>query len=161
MDKIKKIWGENKVLFVLAMILIICFGVLAGVAIVYGYGTNDTNYESLAKIQDGVLSKAENTIKEKERVTKVSVNLKRKTVYISIDFSEGTTMDEAKAVATSSLEVFSEKDLKEADLSFVITVPGNSGFTLWGARNTHGSGEIMWGNYNLDNLKKETKEVTE
>ena len=158
MDKLKKIWGENKVLFVLAMILVICLGVLVGVAIVYGYGTNDSNYETPAKIENGVLSNVVSTLKANEKVTDATATLKRKTVYITIKYSEGTTLDEAKLIAATAIPLFDDNTLKEADLSFTIIISGNNSITLWGAKNTHGSGDIVWGNYNIKNTSEKEKE---
>lgn len=158
MEKLKKIWRENKVLLVLAVILVICLIVLVSVAIAYGYGTNDSSYETPAKLEDKVLTNTKNKIDESEKVKSSSVILKRKTIYISIVFDETTTLDEAKAIASSSLEVYSENQLKETDLSFSIIKEGENGFTLWGARNIHGSGEIIWGNYNINtNVEKENE----
>ena len=44
MKKIKKVWEENRVLMVLAIILVICLIIFAGVAITYFYGSSDNVY---------------------------------------------------------------------------------------------------------------------
>lgn len=159
MNKIKKIWRENKVLLVLAIVLIICLVVFSGVAIYYFYGSSDSVYGNRLDItKDVSLNKKtlENVFKELEKnetVKTADAKLKGKIVYINIDYLENTKMEDAKLFAESIISLFSEDELGVYDIQFIISVPKsetNDGFTLMGARNASGSGIVVWNNYNID-----------
>ena len=149
MNKIKKIWTENKILLVLAVILIVCLVIFLGVSIKYFYGSNSNKYGSrLDSIKDTPLSEElfkdiENKLKESESVSKVTTNLQGKVVYITISYNEGTKLDDAKNVAAEVISLFNEDELQLYDLEF--TIKSNE-FTLMGARNSNGSGTIVWAN---------------
>ena len=149
MNKIKKIWTENKILLVLAIILIVCLAIFLGVSIKYFYGSNSNKYGSrLDSIKDTPLSEElfkdiENKLKESESVSKVTTNLQGKVVYITISYNEGTKLDDAKNVAAEVISLFNEDELQLYDLEF--TIKSNE-FTLMGARNSNGSGTIVWAN---------------
>ena len=149
MNKIKKIWTENKILLVLAIILIVCLAIFLGVSIKYFYGSNSNKYGSrLDSIKDTPLSEElfkdiENKLKESESVSKVTTNLQGKVVYITISYNEGTKLDDAKNIAAEVISLFNEDELQLYDLEF--TIKSNE-FTLMGARNSNGSGTIVWAN---------------
>ena len=159
MSKIKKIWQENKVLLVLAIILTICLVVFAVVAIFYFYGGSDNVYGNRLDITKEVplnktlLKDIETELTKNESVKTTSATLKGKIVYINVDFVENTKMEDAKLVAENIISLFSEDELAVYDINFTICVDrseNSDGFTLMGARNTSGSGLVIWNNYNID-----------
>lgn len=159
MKKIQKILNENRVLLVLGIILLVCLVVVAVVSLTYFYGSSDTVYGNrLDDIKDMPLNEKlfkdiENELKEDESVKKVSTTKKGKIVYINIDFVDATKMEDAKKVAESSLELFNDDELALYDIEFTITSLSTNdfiGYTLMGARNANGLGEIVWNNYNLE-----------
>lgn len=158
MNKVKKVWNENKVLLVLGIILIICVVVVSIVALTYFYGGSDSVYgdrlkdTEKVKLNDKLFKEIESTLKENENVEKVSTITKGKIVYINISFTEGTLMDNAKTIASSVIELFNDDELNVYDIEFTITSLSTNevvGYTLMGARNANGSGEIIWNNYNI------------
>lgn len=158
MNKVKKVWNENKVLLVLGIILIICVVVVSIVALTYFYGGSDSVYgdrlknTEKVKLSDKLFKEIESTLKENENVEKVSTITKGKIVYINISFTEGTLMDDAKTIANSVIELFNDDELNVYDIEFTITSLSTNevvGYTLMGARNANGSGEIVWNNYNI------------
>ena len=157
MKKIKKVWEENKVLLVLAIILIICIVVFNIVAMTYFYGSSDNVYgnrlDSIKNLplSDKLLKEIKDTLEGNESVKKTSVTLKGKILYINIYFVDATKMDDAKKIAESTLELFNEDELKVYDIEFSINSLSTDdvvGYTLMGARNSNGSGSIIWNNYN-------------
>lgn len=159
MKKIQKILNENRVLLVLGIILLVCLVVVAVVSLTYFYGSSDTVYGNrLDDIKDMPLNEKlfkdiENELKEDESVKNVSTTKKGKIVYINIDFVDATKMEDAKKVAESSLELFNDDELALYDIEFTITSLSTNdfiGYTLMGARNANGLGEIVWNNYNLE-----------
>ena len=163
MSKIKKVWQENKVLLVLAIILIMCLVIFVVVAMVYFYGTSDNVYGNrLDVIKDTPLSKevlnnVKNNLVENESVVKEEVSLLGKILYINIEFTEKTKMEDAKKIAEKTLEVFSEEQLKKYDIQYTISVlktEKTEGYTIMGARNANGSGMVVWNNYNISEGSK-------
>lgn len=164
MKKIKKIWQENKVLLVLAIILLICLAVFMGVSLTYFYGSGTSVYGNRldvtkeTPITDELLSKIEAEAKAYEGVTDVSTALKGKIVYITMKFEDKVKMDQAKKTTEDILKFFSENELKVYDIEFSINNSSEEGYTLMGARNASGNGTIVWNNYNMENVKKESAE---
>ena len=106
MQRAKKIWEENKILLILAIILIICLVVLIGVALKYFYGSSNSVYGNRLDITEKIpmkeetLNKVKTSLEEEEKINLVKVDLKGKVVYISIEFLNDTKMDDAKKLAT-------------------------------------------------------------
>lgn len=154
MNKIKKYWQENKVLLVMGIILLICLTVIVFVSLTYFYGGDDRRLEESEKmpLSSNLFSEIENKLKENEIVKKVNILQKNKIIYVMIDFVEETKMDKAKEIARSVLEFFNEDELNVYDIQFSISSLSTNdftGYTLMGARNSNGSGEIVWNNYNI------------
>ncbi len=155
MSKIKKIWTENKVLFVLGIILIICLIVFATVSITYFYGASKDKYGNRLDITKEVpldsklYTDIENELKANEKVIKASAKLKGKIVYINVTFSDETKLEDAKLIAETVIKLFNEDELNVYDLEFIIqteNVTDNAGFVALGARNSNGSGSVVWNN---------------
>lgn len=159
MKKIKKVWLENKVLLVLAIILVICLVIVLGVSLTYFYGSSESEYgnrldeiNNLA-ISDLLIKDINASLKANDIVKESSVNVKGKIVYINISFVDGTKMDDAKKIADTVIPLFNEDELNVYDLEFTITSLSTAdvlGYTLMGARNATGSGKIVWNNYNIE-----------
>jgi hypothetical protein len=161
-----KIWEENKILLVLAIILLVCLVVLVGVALKYFYGSSSSVYGNRLDITETVpmtektLNNVKSILKEDEKVSNVKASLKGRIVYLSITFVDDTKMDDAKKIAEKALDGFSEEELSVYDIEFVIKSKitkeddKNKSYTLIGARNANGKG-LVWNNYNLTVEEKE------
>ena len=151
---IKKSWNENRVLFVLTTILVICLVLILIVGIDYFFGSTKDKYgERLegiqnVKITDKKIVELENKIKEDELIKNCEINQIGKMIYINIDFSEGITLVEAEGKALNTLEFFSEEELAFYDINYTLeqeSTESNSGFIIMGSRNVNGSG-LIWNN---------------
>lgn len=158
MNKAKKIWQENKVLLVLAIILLVCVIVFISVAITYFYGSSSSVYGNRLDIVEKVPLKSEklNSVKENlesdSNILSANLNVKGKIVYIRIKMANNTKMDDAKKLAEAALTEFSEEELEVYDIQFTISSifdDNKDSYTLMGARNANGSGIVMWSNYNI------------
>lgn len=158
MNKIKKIWVENRVLLVLAIILLTCLIVFAIVSLTYFYGASDNVYGNRldttknVPLNDKLFKDIKNELEEHESVTSASIKLKGKIIYINIVFVNETSMDDAKVIAESATELFNDDELAVYDIQFTISVKKteeNPGYTLMGARNSNGSGIVVWNNYTI------------
>ena len=167
MKKLKKIWQENSVLFVLLFILIACLIAISVVVITYFVGDSSSKYgDRLEGIEDypfdeDMKNEIISKIKENEIVEDVTMRVSGKSIYVMITFVPETTLVEGQSIALSSLDYFSEETLSFYDLEYMIEAEATEeteGFQLIGAKNVSGTGGIVWNN----NTEFETEEeVTE
>lgn len=167
MKKLKKIWQENSILFVLLFILIACIIAISIVVVTYFVGDSSSKYgDRLDGIEDypfdeDTQNEIISQIEENEIVEDVTMRVSGKSIYITITFVPETTLVEGQSVALSSLDYFSEETLSFYDLEYMIEAEATEeteGFQLIGAKNVSGTGGIVWNN----NTEFETgEEVTE
>ena len=167
MKKLKKIWQENSVLFVLLFILIACLIAISVVVVTYFVGDSSSKYgDRLEGIEDypfdeDMKNEIISKIKENEIVEDVTMRVSGKSIYVMITFVPETTLVEGQSIALSSLDYFSEETLSFYDLEYMIEAEATEeteGFQIIGAKNVSGTGGIVWNN----NTEFETEEeVTE
>lgn len=155
MKKLKKIWQENSVLFVLLFILIACLVAICVVVVTYFVGDSSSKYgDRLEGIEDYPFSEDTQNeiigkIKEEKIVEDVTMRVSGKIIYITITFAPETTLVEGQSIALASLDYFSEETLSFYDLEYMIEADGTEeteGFQLIGAKNVSGTGGIVWNN---------------
>lgn len=160
MKKVKKIWEENRVLLVLAIILIVCLVIVSIVSLTYFYGSSDSVYgnrlEETKKVSlnSKLLDDIKEELTQNDKVKEALVSVKGKIVYINISYVDATNIDDAKKIAEDVIKLFNEDELSVYDIDFTITSLSTAdfvGYTLMGARNANGSGMVVWNNYNLEN----------
>ena len=154
MKKLKKIWNENRILFVLFLILIVCFIAICLVVFSYFMGTNKSVYGNRLKGEVKIPEKQEKEYKEKleadDMVEEVTWRKGVRTIYITIKFNETASLVEAESKAVASLENIEDKILKYYDINFIIiqdkvSSDETKGFTLMGSSNVNGTG-VVWSN---------------
>ena len=162
MNKIKELWEKNKVLWVLLLILFVCFVAIVCVCITFFFGGSKTKYGDRLDgmdahpITESIKSEYESALSSEELVSKVSLRTSGKIIFVRIEFVDDTTLVEAQSKATASLEKLDSELLTFYDVNFTLICnpTGNSeGFTIMGARNANGSG-VVWNN----NTKVESEE---
>lgn len=150
MNKLKELWGENKVLMVLGLILIICIITIAIVFVSFFFGGKDDrpskiNVPISEEIKEGYITKLEDQKSVEEATISVT---KSGVINIHIKFVSDTALVDAQSVALKSLENISDDILNEYDLNFYIKCEKNEnseGFSLIGARNV-ASKDLKWDN---------------
>ena len=154
MKKLKKIWNENRILFVLFLILIVCFIAICLVVFSYFMGTNKSVYgnrlDGEVKIPDTQEKEYVDALKSDEMVSDVTWRKGVRTIYITIKFNEKASLVEAESKAVASLEKIEEKVIKYYDVNFIImqdkvTGDETKGFTIMGSSNVSGTG-VVWSN---------------
>lgn len=134
----KKMWKENRVLFMLIIILVICFIAIVSVAFTFFYSSKVSKYGSrLDDIENyPVTSKDKNnykeTLLENENVTKVSVEVPQRKVRLTVHFNDEIDLEDAKAIIVNSLDMFSEDILSYYDVEFLLL---SDNFTTLGNKN--------------------------
>ncbi|MBE6155543.1 MAG: hypothetical protein E7164_02155 [Firmicutes bacterium] len=155
----KKLWKENRVLFILWIILFICFMAIVSVALTFFYSKDVSSYgPRLEGIENHpITSEDKNTYKEtmleNENVTKVSFNLQKRVIYIHIDFDAEISVEDAKAIVNNSVNLFSEDILSYYDFQFVLE---SENFTIIGSKNAIVD-YVSWNN-NREVVEEETDE---
>ena len=149
----KKVIKENKVLFVLALIVIISL-ILIGVGLVkYFYSSSGDKYgDRLNGIEKHKLS---NTLSDdikalyESGVESVSVDTKGKIIYVIMDVSDGVSKVDAQSYAIKALDVFSDDDKSFYDVQFMITCKNASEETttypMEGYKNSNNT-QVVWTN---------------
>ncbi len=167
MKKLKKIWQENSVLFVLLFILIACLIAISVVVVTYFIGDSSSkygdrlegieNYPFDEDMQNEIIAQ----IEENEIVESVTMRVSGKVIYITITFAPATTLVEGQSVALASLDYFNEETLSFYDLEYMIQADDTEdaeGFQIIGAKNVSGTGGIVWNNNTEFDKEEETEE---
>lgn len=148
----KKIWKENRVLFMLILVLIVCFVAIVSVGVSYFVGSHKSIYgdrlEGKIDIKNGDKEKYLDALKEEKLVEEATLRLSIRTIYVDLKFTTEATLVEAESIALASLENLSEEILAYYDVNFILTKDAtekDEGFTIMGARNSNGTG-ISWNN---------------
>ena len=152
MSKIKSL-QNNKVLWVLLGLLLVCFLVLDFGFYKYFYaGAGNNKYgDRLDGIEKYPLSKTldsdvKSVFSDNSEVTKTKVDVKGKVIYINIDFGKSIKVSEAQDIAVKALDKIGEENLKYYDVQFILTYSGtdeNSNFPVFGSKSSS-SLKVVW-----------------
>lgn len=154
MKKLKELWGNNKVLIVLGIILIICLIAIITVTFSFFLGGNKGVYGDRLNgidkhpVTNNIKSEYKTSLESEKSVTKVSIDTKGKIIYIIINFASDTSLEDAKNLAASSIKKLNEDILSFYDIDFTLKCEkseNSEGFTILGAKNVAGSG-LIWNN---------------
>lgn len=154
MKKIKNLWVENRVLFVLFIIVMLCGCVILGVFANYFFGPSTSSYgERLEGIEnvpitDEVKENFLTSMKADELISDVLFSTSGKIVYITLSFNEGVSLVEAQSKALASLMAFEQNLLDFYDFHYTLksnATENSEGFLIMGAKNVNGSG-LVWNN---------------
>lgn len=144
---------DNRVLWVLLGILVICFLAIGILFYRYFYaGTSSTKYgERLDGIENYPLSETlekdiQDLYKDNTEIDKVTVTNEGKIVYITINFKQSIKVSTAEDLAIKSLEKIGEKNLTYYDIQYILTYSGteeNTNFPVFGSKSAS-SLKVVW-----------------
>ena len=121
----KNFWKENKVLIVLAIIILIAIIAMGIGLFTYFYSQSTTVYGNrLIGIDEHKLDeKLDEKIKAnfESGVEKVTIDVKGKIIYVIMDVSKDVNKDTAKGYALTALNSFTEDELNFYDIQFMMT----------------------------------------
>jgi len=153
MKKLKNMWDNNRILIILALIILICFFIIIGVCFKYFFGANASSYgdrlDSIQniKLENDEIDKIKAKLKESETVTDVNLHTQGKIVYIRIKFTN-SSLEKAKEVAGNALSEISDKIKENYDIHFTLVeddTESEKGFTMMGAKNINRA-NLIWNN---------------
>jgi hypothetical protein len=149
----KRMSGDTKILLVLFLILLVCFGVIGFLFYRFFYaGAGSTKYgDRLEGIENYKLSETlekdiQSIYENDENIGSVVVREQGKIIYITVDFKESIKVDTAKSEAIKALDKIGEENLKYYDVQFILTYSGeaeNNNFPVFGAKSSN-SLKVVW-----------------
>ena len=154
MDKVKKIYRENRVFVILMLVVVICIICIGFSLFKLFFGSGEDKYKGrldgikAVELNDEKLRTIDVKIEEDEAVTVADLNLSGKVVYISIVFTDKVTLEDAKTKSAKVLEEFSEEMVAFYDFNFTIKqleTEITEGFLVMGAKNANGT-KFEWNN---------------
>ena len=145
--------SDIRVLWLLAIILIICFLIIGVLFFKYFYsGINTSKYGNrLEDISSYPLSKnladeINGLYDSEESVGDVVVNVQGRIIYINIDFVKTLKVDVAQNLAIKALDKIGEENLTYYEVQFLLTYSGedeNNNFPIFGSKNSN-SLKVVW-----------------
>lgn len=167
MKRIKNFYRKNRVLVILAGIVIVCVIAMGVVLINYFYsGANTSKYgdrldgiEDVA-IADTRISELTLKLKEDKLISEAEIIVTGKIVYSYLTFNQDASLIDAQTKALQMLEEFSEEEKAFYDFHFTLIqskTDESDGFLIDGAKNVNGT-NLVWGN---NNVSTETEEDSE
>ena len=144
---------DNRVLWVLLGILVICFLAIGILFYRYFYaGTSSSKYgERLDGIENYPLSETlekdiQDLYKDNTEIDRVTVTNEGKIVYITINFTKSIKVTTAEDLAIKSLDKVGEKNLTYYDVQYILTYSGteeNTNFPVFGSKSAS-SLKVVW-----------------
>lgn len=144
---------NNKVLWVLLGILVICFLALGFGFYKYFYaGAGNNKYgdrlDDIDKypLSDTLENDIKDTFNDDSEVNSVVVNVKGKVIYINIDFGKSIKVTQAQDIAVKSLDKIGENNLTYYDVHYILTYSGseeNDNFPVFGSKSSS-SLKVVW-----------------
>jgi hypothetical protein len=154
MKKLKNLWVENRVIFVLFLIVIVCVFIILGVCINYFFGSSKSSYgdrlEGITEVEmtDEIKNKFLDTMKNDALIDDATIKSRGKVVYVTLTFVDDVTLVEAESKALASLMVFDQSYIDFYDFNYTLVgnkTESSDGFLIMGAKNVNGSG-LVWNN---------------
>jgi len=154
MDKFKKIYRDNRIFVILMIIVAICVVFIAVGLFKLFFGNGADKYGDrldgikTVEISDSKISSAKNMIEEEESVISTSITVTGRVIYVSINFNDTVTLEDAKLKAAKSLENFTDEEQAFYDLNYTIkqtSTETTDGFLVMGAKNANGT-KFEWNN---------------
>ena len=154
MSKKSKRKQDNTMLWILIVILVVCFAAIGFLFYKYFYSGistskyGDTRLEGIENYPlSSTLSEDIASIYEKETsVGKVDVDVKGRIIWINIDFVKSVKVDTAKSLAVKALDKIGEENLKYYEVQYSLTYSGtdeNSNFPIFGMKKVN-SLKVVW-----------------
>lgn len=158
MKKIKNLWANSRILFILGIILIACTIAIIVVVMTYFIGTEKSKYGSrFDNMKTHITEKEQNeyvkALEERSGVEKVRFRVSNKTLMISVTFKDDIKLDDAKKIIDESLDKFSDAVKETYDMNFTLNGKQFSQ-PIMGSRNVSGNG-LSWNNNTPVSQKKE------
>ena len=137
MKKILNFMKKNIFLTIISLFILISLIIIAIVSFKFFINGNNKYGNRLDGIEEVEITSEEkkeiaSTIEENDNVNNAIVRIQGKIIYITIEYTEETSIDQAKEIANNSLENFSEDELNFYDVGYFLTSSGENKFNITG-----------------------------
>lgn len=152
----KKNKNNNKVLYVLIIILLVCTGLIGYEFYKYFYaGTGGSKYGDRLEgienypLKDTLVDDIKAIYAQNTSVGEIKTQVQGKIIYITIDFKENIKVASAKDLAIKALQAIGEKNLNYYDVQYILTSSYEAEdketkyFPVFGAKNSNSS-KVVW-----------------
>ncbi len=153
MNKLKKLWNENRIMLVLGIIVFLCFLVIAYIMFQYFFGVTTFNYgDRLESIQEVVYDEMAKSSLESsyqdEHLVDFSVDVRGKIIYVRVKYDATVALSDAQKKSVEAYQTIDEKYRNLYDYNVTISqdaTEASTGYCLMGAKNVS-SASFVWSN---------------
>lgn len=153
MNKLKKLWNENRIMLVLGIIVFLCFLVIAYIMFQYFFGVTTSNYgDRLESIQEVVYDEMAKSSLESsyqdEHLVDFSVDVRGKIIYVRVKYDATVALSDAQKKSVEAYQTIDEKYRNLYDYNVTISqdaTEASTGYCLMGAKNVS-SANFVWSN---------------
>ncbi len=153
MNKLKKLWNENRIMLVLGIIVFLCFLVIAYIMFQYFFGVTTSNYgDRLESIQEVVYDEMAKSSLESsyqdEHLVDFSVDVRGKIIYVRVKYDATVSLSDAQKKSVEAYQTIDEKYRNLYDYNVTISqdaTEASTGYCLMGAKNVS-SASFVWSN---------------
>jgi hypothetical protein len=153
MNKLKKLWNENRIMLVLGIIVFLCFLVIAYIMFQYFFGVTTSNYgDRLESIQEVVYDEMAKSSLESsyqdEHLVDFSVDVRGKIIYVRVKYDATVALSDAQKKSVEAYQTIDEKYRNLYDYNVTISqdaTEASTGYCLMGAKNVS-SASFVWSN---------------
>lgn len=153
MNKLKKLWNENRIMLVLGIIVFLCFLVIAYIMFQYFFGVSTSNYgDRLESIQEVVYDEMAKSSLESsyqdEHLVDFSVDVRGKIIYVRVKYDATVALSDAQKKSVEAYQTIDEKYRNLYDYNVTISqdaTEASTGYCLMGAKNVS-SANFVWSN---------------
>lgn len=103
------------------ILLIVIFAIFARLIFSGSNSEYGDRLKGMVKIDNSVTKKIENEIGDMDEVDDISIRTQGKIIYMTITFTNTTSKDKAKEIASKVLTYYSDKVLDYYDFEFILT----------------------------------------
>ena len=153
MNKLKKLWNENRIMLVLGIIVFLCFLVIAYIMFQYFFGVTTSNYgDRLESIQEVVYDEMAKSSLESsyqdEHLVDFSVDVRGKIIYVRVKYDATVSLSDAQKKSVEAYQTIDEKYRNLYDYNVTISqdaTEASTGYCLMGAKKVS-SASFVWSN---------------
>ena len=153
MNKLKKLWNENRIMLVLGIIVFLCFLVIAYIMFQYFFGVTTSNYgDRLESIQEVVYDEMAKSSLESsyqdEHLVDFSVDVRGKIIYVRVKYDATVALSDAQKKSVEAYQTIDEKYRNLYHYNVTISqdaTEASTGYCLMGAKNVS-SASFVWSN---------------
>ena len=102
------------------ILLIVMFAILSKVLFSNGDSVYGQRLKGISKLDKNVTKEIINTTKELENVEDIEIRTQGKIIYTTIIFTEGTSLEKAKEIASETLTKYEEKITDDYDFGYLL-----------------------------------------